>query len=840
MKQSRKLFVTVVWAIMLAGCMPQSIANQLTPPPLAEGMNAPFNDAAQALPENQAIQFDDGETDPDEEQVSYEELVASAEKQVGVFTVYHTTEDDGWYWEIPEALLGQDLFWYSELTKAPPHFMGIDIVAEAMVEFDRIGNRLVIYEMSSVLDKRGTEESETPINRSVAEAAQPAILFALPIVAESPDGAAVVEVGSLFSNDLPDFSLSSFFPEDGGFVGDPDRSFVRQIQAFPNNVAVTSLLTSSGDGGEQSLSLSVEVRHNLALLPTEPMTPRYFDPRVGYFTIEYNDFSGEQERDVVTRQLITRFRLTKKDPSASLSEPIQPIVFYVSREVPDQWRDYIKQGIEDWQPAFEAAGFENAILAQDAPSEAEDPNWNPADIRYSVIRWIAQAEANAIGPSTVDPRTGEILSSHVKMYADVVELIEQWYFVQASASDETARTLPLPAEIIGEGLRYITAHEVGHGLGLRHNHRASQAYTVAQLRDPEFTAQNGTVSSIMSYGRFNYVAQPEDGVTNFIPGLGVYDLFAIEWGYKPIADATTPEDEKVTLDQWAARQLEDPWLAFGGEDFPAEVDPTVLTENIGADRIEATQLGIRNLERVMGYMVEATTQPGEDFQLLAKTYSSVLGQRYTWLSSVIKLVGGVEETRTLAGRGDMQFQRVSSEQQRSAVQFILENLQPQPAFVPVEVLNQIKSTKVTLDFAAEQQHLLEELLTPQRYQQLVDGEILNPNDAYPVVAFITDVQAGLFSELQADEPEIAPLRRGLQRHYLKLLRNQLLDGQTDIINTDIRAAIRWNLTQLATELTITATTVTDLPTQVHLTDLEIEIDKILESELAASGTAVTE
>src|SRR5205807_5888577 len=283
----------------------------------------------------------------------------------------------------------------------------------------------------------------------------------------------------------------------------------------------------------------------------KPMQARHFDPRVGYFVESFERYD-DPKTWMIQRQLITRFRLEKKDPSAEASEPVKPIVFYLSREIPEKWRPYLKKGVEDWNPAFEKAGFKNAVVCKDAPTKAEDPNWDPEDARYSVIRWVAEPTQNAMGPHVHDPRSGEIISAHIIFWHDVVKLAQMWYFVQCSAVDDKARKLPLADELTGKLLRYICCHEVGHTLGLRHNHRASQAYSVSQLRDPAFTAKYGSVASIMSYGRFNYVAQPGDNVKNLIPVLGPYDNFAIEWGYKPITAAKTAADEKATLDEWAA------------------------------------------------------------------------------------------------------------------------------------------------------------------------------------------------------------------------------------------------------------------------------------------------
>ena len=342
--------------------------------------------------------------------------------------------------------------------------------------------------------------------------------------------------------------------------------------------------------------MTAVVHHSLVILPRDAeRRAGCSTPRVGYFTEEFTDYSNPKQW-AVQREFINRFRLEKKDPAAAVSEVVKPITFYLSKEIPETWRPYLKQGVEDWAPAFEKAGFKNAIVCKDAPTRSEDPNFDPEDARYNVIRWVAEPIQNAMGPHVHDPRSGEIISAHLIFWHDMIKTSQIWYFLQCSACDPKARKFPLPDDVTGAMVRYVCAHEVGHTLGLRHNHRASQAYSVSQLRDPKFCEQYGSVASIMSYGRCNYVAQPEDKVDpkNLIPKIAPYDFFAIEWGYKQVASAKTPDEEKKTLDAWAAKQLDNPFLRFGDVDNPfvgpGTVDPTVLTENIGSDPMQVTTL----------------------------------------------------------------------------------------------------------------------------------------------------------------------------------------------------------------------------------------------------------
>ncbi|MHC5544038.1 zinc-dependent metalloprotease, partial [Singulisphaera rosea] len=327
-------------------------------------------------------------------------------------------------------------------------------------------------------------------------------------------------------------------------------------------------------------AVTVRLHHSMVKLPESLMHPRRYDDRVGFFTETFEEYGNIKSHQVEDVQYITRWRLEKKDSSADVSEPKKPIVFYIGREVPEKWRSWVKKGVEAWQGAFEKAGFKNAILAKDAPTPQEDPDWDAEDARYSSIRWLPAKVENAMGPHVHDPRTGEILESDILMYHNVLKLVRDWYFVQASPNDTRAQGLPLPDDLIGELIAYVVSHEVGHTLGFPHNMKASSSYTVDQLRNPVFTKENGVEASIMDYGRFNYVAQPGDGA-RLIPIIGPYDRFAVEWGYREFKGAKTYEDEKTELDKIVARQLKDATLRFGDPN-PAE-DPSQQTEDLGPD-----------------------------------------------------------------------------------------------------------------------------------------------------------------------------------------------------------------------------------------------------------------
>jgi hypothetical protein len=615
---------------------------------------------------------------------------------------------------------------------------------------------------------------------------------------------------------------------------DVRRSFLEKVRPFPRNIEVDvtqtytggtrSPFTERGPRRDDSPAITVMLRHSMVLLPDKPMIGRLADSRVGFFETGFFQFGGAENR-VEEVEFANRWRLEKKDPSAALSEPVKPITYYISSEVPEKWHPYIKQGVEDWKIAFEKAGFKDGIVCKEAPTEAEDPEFDEDDVRYSVIRWLPSTTENAYGPSIVDPRSGEILNANPKFFHNVLKLVEDWYFVQASPNDRAARKLPLPESRVGALLRYVVSHEIGHTLGLQHNMRASSAVSIGQLRDPKWTSQYGTEASIMDYGRMNYVAQPGDGVTRLIPKIAPYDLFAIEWGYGVVNGATTSEAEKPALDRIASRQIKDPMLRFGSAD-PLE-DPNRQTEDLGSDPIAATALGLKNLNRVMSYLVPAVSKPGEDYQRLQEVYDTVLSQRQTELNHVVALVGGVVQTNYHYQRGaSAVYQPVPAPKQKEAVQFLLQNGFATPAMLlKPEITSRLEAGGVTNRVLASQVTLLARLLTDSRLVRMTDQQVLAKSQGkqlYTMAAMMEDVRHGIFSELGTANVIIDPIRRNLQRSYISLLAPRL--GNT---NSDVRPIARECLMDTQASMKSALARTTDPATRAHLVDCNEVLQQIL-------------
>ncbi len=745
-------------------------------------------------------------------------ITAEAKSEKGVFTVHRI--DEKVYFEIPTSMYDKDMLWQTEIaeTGGGDGYGGRN-VGSKVIRFSRHKNSIFIRAMS--WDIRG--DGKTAIQKAVDISNVSPIIASLPIEAEGENKSAVVNVTQFYVND------QSPVPAGPAVGGGPDanRSYIERIKAFPLNIEAHVLVTFNRGANP----ITTVVHHSLVMLPEKPMAPRYFDSRVGYFTEEYSDY-GSKEHRVVDRALIARYRLEKKDPTARISDPVKPIVYYVSREVPDEWRNYIHQAIEDWQPAFEQAGFSHAIIAKDAPSEAEDPNWDPEDARYSTIRWVAEPVENAMGPHLHDPRSGEILSAHLIVWHNILKLIEQFYLVQCGCLDPRARNLPFPNDLEGQLIRMVVTHEIGHTLGLRHNHRASSAYTVAQLRNREFTEKFGDEASIMAYGRFNYVAQPGDNA-RLIPMIGPYDRFAIEWGYTPVPGATTPESEQSVLDAIAARQVTDPTLRFGGEDAPAQVDPTVQTENVGSDPVAASTLGMKNIQRIVPLLIPATTKFGETYDQLEEVYAQLLNQRLEEVMHVTKLVGGVVENRYHAGRGVDVFTPVPREQQARAVQFLVANVFTAPTYLyPASIVNKIQFTGVSDRILQEQSMVLQSLLSNARIGRLQEKQVTSSAPAYTVSQLVTDIQNGIWSELDSKSPTIDMYRRNLQRAYLKQMGPRVAPGSS--VQNELRPVAVAALKVLQGRVQMALVHATDPATQLHLRDCRTQLENILNPKFATS------
>ncbi len=692
----------------------------------------------------------------------------------GLFTVH--TACDHLLLEIPDSVYGRDMLANTEFAAVSG---GANLIAPGtlvdnhVVRWVRRGNKVnlevVTYEIAA-----GQGEG---IERAVEATMLPTLLRTFEIVGRGLKGEAIIDITPLFVTEPPAGFALGFMKHFGTQQIDPRRSYIDSVKAFPRNIGIRFYQTWVADRGEllnrveeaeESViaALGFVFYTNFYLLPDRPMRPRFWDPRVGYFATSFQDY-GTGEYGGRERGFIQRYRLAKKDPEAPLSDPVLPILFYIDRGVPEIWRPYLKLAVEDWQGVFAQAGFRGAIIARDAPSEDEDPTWDPDDVRYNVIRWAPSGRRNALGAAVVDPRSGEVISSHTIFWHDVLSLLETWYFTQASPLDPSAQQLPLQPELMGELLRYVVRHEIGHALGLRHNFKASAAIGAKELRDPQWTRIWGTSASTMSYARFNYVAQPGDGAS-LLPKFGPYDYFAIEWGYG-VFPRMTPDEERDKLDAIAARQVSNPLLRFGGEDSAATLDPTVFSNVLGGDAIEAADLGLRNIDRIMSYIIPATTRTGEGYDKLSEMYEAVVQQRHRELVYVTKLVGGVEETRYQAGRGKAPFVPVDPERQRQAVKFLTQFAFVEPkALLDPEVLNRISPSGGANPLQGSNVDLLRRLITPPVFQRMAEASSVG-RSRYTGLELLVDLNDGLFSELAARTPAVSPYRRQVQRSYVTVL-----------------------------------------------------------------------
>ena len=729
-------------------------------------------------------------------------ITAKAVTQKGTITVHKV--DDNYYFEIPKSQLDKPYMWVTEIAQigAGTGYAGA-AVGNTVVQWTRRDKHIDLRSISyDIRSKDGL-----PIQEAVADSSLNPIIATFDILTEGPDHAAVIDVSHFLVSDTPELSPKSGL---GGGSPDATRSYIDKVKVFPTNLEAHVFWTVP-TGNVHGQSLTARVNYSMVELPASPMMGRYYDSRVGYFTEDFQDYGSTQHR-VVDRRYITRFRLEKLHPDQQVSDPKVPIVFYLSREIPDIWRPYIKAGIEAWQGPLQTAGFKNAILAKDAPTTAQDPDWDPEDARYNVVRWAPTPNENAMGPHVDDPRSGEIIESHVIIWHNVLKLLEDWYFVQASPNNVEAQKLPIPDKLMGQLLQMVVTHEIGHTLGLAHNFKASSAYTVQQLRDPAFTAKWGDEASIMDYGRFNYVAQPGDNAS-LIPKLGPYDYFAIRWGYTPVPYATSPKQEKAYLNRVADEQRLNPVLRFGNDHSE---DPTDQREDLSDDPVEATRLGLMNIDRVAGYIIPATTHPGGDFDQLKELFGQLNLQRERELSNVVQLVGGVVNTDWHAGYGGPDFTPVPAFRQREAVQFLIKSALTTPSAVyNPDLLYRVQSFGLEDTVALDQGIVLSDLLSDDRLDRMLDSAFMQTAPAYSVRNLFTDLENGVWNELMTPRPKINWYRRVAQRELILQLRDKLRTAGSVSVS-ESAAAAQATLADLTNRIDRALPRVKDQDTRDHL------------------------
>ena len=802
-----------------------------------------------------------GPTPPSAEPQPYEKVITKdAKSKKGVFTVHQVK--DKYYYEIPKKEFNKEFLWVAQIARTT---LGVGYGGQAL------GNRVVRWERNeNKINLRNINYSvvadpSKPIAQAVHAANNDSILMTFPVAAWGPDGAAVIEVSRLFTTDVFEFSARQRL---NATTMDPTRSYIERISPYPENIeaeasqtytrtpapaGLTTALPTAAPGGMNPGSATVVLHHSMVKLPENPMMPRVFDERVGYFTVSQMDY-GRDDHKAPERRYITRWRLEKKDPNAELSEPIKPIVFWIDSATPTKWVPYMKRGVESWQKAFEAAGFKNAIIAKLAPTPQQDPDFSPEDARYSVIRWLPSTIENASGPHVSDPRTGEILESDIQFYHNIMNLQRSWYFLQAAPLDPRARKLPLPDDLMGRLLEFVVAHEVGHTLGFQHNMKASSEYPQEKVRDRDWVHRMGHTPSIMDYSRFNYVAQPEDNidVADLVPGIGPYDVWATAWGYKPIPGAQTPDAEKPTLDQWAREQDTTPWFRFS-TNGAAGSDPGELTEAVGdADAVKSTTMGLLNLQRVAKLLVPATTtEKGEPYEDLSELYGRMLGQWTLEVNHVAAIVGGFNSQQKHIGQSGVLFTPVPKARQVEAVKFLNDNAFATPTWaIDKEVLRRIEPIGALNRIRNAQNSVLNNLLSSARFARLVEQQALDGDAAYQPAEFLADVRRGVWKELDAPNVRIDAYRRNLQRAYLDLANNKLNSAAPTVppgfpaafaalfvTSGDERPFYRAELRTLNAQVGVALARTTDRTTRVHLEGVRDQIAKILNPNAGSAPAA---
>jgi hypothetical protein len=772
----------------------------------------------------------------------YREVITSAAKSdAGLFTTHFV--GDKLYFEIPLNLFEKDMLLVSRIAKVPAGFGGGYVnagskVNEQVVRWSLRGQSVDV----KVISFENQSDENSPIYQSVAANNFFPILYSSKISAYNNDSTAVVvEVNSLFENDIEAINGISPSLKKRYKVKklDQSRSYIESANSYPKNVEVKHLMTYEAEEPpekDQAGTISLLMNQSMVLLPDDLMQPRLADDRVGWFTVKKYDYDSEELKSD-DYKIIRKWRLVPKDIKAykrgELVEPVKPIVYYLDPATPEKWRPYFRKGIEDWNVAFEKAGFKNAIIAKDPPTKEEDPEFSPEDVRYSVVRYVASTTRNAVGPSVTDPRTGEIIESDIIWYHNHLRSYRNRFMIEAGAQNPAARTLNTPEAEIGEMMRMVIAHEVGHALGLPHNMKASAAYPTDSLRSAKFTQEYGLTPSIMDYARVNYVAQPEDKGVRYIRMMGPYDLYAINWGYRYLPEANNPKEEKVTLDKWILEKAGDPIYEFGGG--YDGVDPQSQRESLGRNQVKASEYGLANLKKVVPNLVEWTTKDGYNYDDLEEVYGELTGLWRGYITHVITNVGGVYQTYKTSDQDGVVYKPVPKKTQKNAVDFLNTHAFNTPTWLlDQDLLLRIEATGAIERVQNLQTRSLNNLLNEDRLKRMVSNEQTSGNSAYSVIEMMNDLRNGIFSELYAGKKSDA-YRRNLQRSYIDAAAGyvqKLKEKEAEaVVKSDIVAVMRGEMERLKRDINQRKNNINDPLTQYHWNDLVARIDAGLQVEM---------
>lgn len=793
---------------------------------------------------------DDSKKDKDGLKPYNKVITKDAKSDEGLFTVHQV--DDKYYYEIPDSLFNREMLTVTRIAKTAT---GIGFgggkentqVNRWQKKGDKVLLRVVSYNIYAA--------DSLPIHEAVVNSNFEPIIESFDIKTVRKDSIhsnTVIDVTDLYTKDVQALGLQDDSRKRYKVSRlDESRSYIDTIRSYPRNIEIRHVKTyNAGDppSNASTGSISLEFSNSMILLPKVPMDRRYYDQRVGWFTTGQTDYGLDAQKSETVRYL-DRWRLEvkpedmEKFKNGELVEPKKQIVYYIDRATPEKWRPYIKQGIEDWQKAFEAAGFKNAIIAKDAPTPEEDPDWSPEDVRYSTVRYLASPIPNANGPHVSDPRSGEILESDINWYHNVMTLLRNWFFVQTAAINDDAKNVKFKDEVMGRLIRFVSSHEVGHTLGLPHNMGSSPAYAVEDLRDPEFTKKYGTAPSIMDYARFNYIAQPEDGDVALMPNIGPYDKYAIRWGYRPIP-GKSPKEEKPILDKWILEHAGDPIYRFGKQQGNV-IDPSSQTEDLGDDAMLASEYGIKNLKRIVPNLINWTSEDGKDYEDLDDLYGQVLSQFNRYMGHVAANVGGIYENYKTYDQEGAVYMHVPKEKQERAMKFLQEQLFETPEWL----INQDIFNKVEYDGNIErirsmQQRALNNIMDFGRMQRLMENEEINGREAYSLLDMMNDLRKGIWSEVYSGR-KIDRYRRNLQRAYIDRMEYLMTEQQDEIparyrdwisrtdvnvAQSDIRPVVRGELNTLQRQIKNSLYSSGDTLTRYHLQDILKRIDLILNPE----------